>query len=56
MKYITKCHVAWAMVANGVPKTLIAYKMGLLKAPKLPDDIEQRIAEPCEAKWKQVRG
>ncbi len=56
MTYVRKKHIAWAMLTMLVPKTIMAYKLGLLKAPKIPDEIEKRITDASEEKWSKIRG
>jgi glutathione S-transferase len=45
-----------AMLRNGVPLLILSYKLGFLKAPTIPTDIEKRIAAETEAAWETVRG
>lgn len=56
MTYVRKTHMAWAMLKCNVPGIILGYKLGLSKAPKLPDDIEKRITDATEMKWQQLRG
>ena len=45
-----------AMIKMMVPKTILAYKLGFLKAPIIPDEIEKRITDVTAQKWSEVRG
>mmetsp|Transcript_25869 Transcript_25869/g.60398 ORF Transcript_25869/g.60398 Transcript_25869/m.60398 type:complete len:345 (-) Transcript_25869:122-1156(-) len=44
MRYVRTCTVVTAMLDAGVPRLIIGWKLGLLRAPALPIEIEQRIA------------
>ncbi|CAK0811667.1 unnamed protein product [Prorocentrum cordatum] len=41
LRCVRKGALAWFMLKKRVPKTILAYKMGLLRAPPLPDEIER---------------
>jgi len=54
LRCVTKGALAWIMLKKMVPKTILAYKTGLLRAPKLPDEIEERIRVAAERKWQEA--
>lgn len=56
LKCLRKRALAYTMLKLKVPKTILAYKTGLLKPPRLPEDVEERISEAAERKWQEVRG
>lgn len=56
MYYTYPSTLVYAMVTTGVVFSMLRYMLGLLKPPKLPQDIEDRIKEATDRRWEEVRG
>lgn len=56
LKCVRPSAMAYTMLKMKVPKTILAYKTGLLRPPVLPEDVEKRIREAADRKWQEVRG